>query len=183
MIRKVGIGLIVVAALVAVWITVARDNDPDAADKDRTETTVAKQLTAAMPAAKVLAVDPQFEVFADLLKRSKVQDELDDGPYTMFIPSSAAFTALGTEQLQALTDDPTGAGADVVRRHIVKGRLRLAELLELKGKTVETISGVKLPVDFAEGAVSVGGIDLAKSDIDAKDSEIHVLDAVIAAPA
>jgi len=183
MFRKVAGGLIVVVILVVVWATFIRDGSDPVSKKAEDKQEPKGQITASMPTLDILGIDPQFASFKTYAESSGVAETISaDGPYTLFIPSSAAFDGLDSAALKELTDDPSGRLAETLKRHVVRGLLRNADLVALDGTSLETLAGTQLPVTLTDGIVTVGGVKLAKTDIDAKDSEIHVLDSVIPAP-
>lgn len=169
-----------VVALVAVaWVTFTGDDEPDAASP----TTQPPQLTASMSSVEVFALDPQFTAWLELVRAAGLEKEWQRaGPVTMIVPSSAAIEGLDLPLREEMDADPEGAGAEFVRRHIVKGELRYADLAKAAGTTVATLGGEELPVESVDGQVSIGGVNLAKSDIEATDAIVHVIDSPIPAP-
>lgn len=105
-----------------------------------------------------------------------------DGPFTVFAPTNAAFDALPAGTLDSLLADPTGALTDVLTLHVIAGEVDSAAATAAAGTNVETLGG---PVAVAlEGeSLTVGGATVVTPDIAACNGIIHVIDAVITAPA
>lgn len=180
--RKLIVLLVLVAVGAGVWAIASRDTNSSSSTTTTTDAN-REQITADMAYSEVISVDPQFARFEELLLLSKVDAEIDSDPdHTILAPSSEAFDRAGSE-VTSLVDDPTGALATVLKRHILTERLDIAELTALDGKTVEALSGENLPVTVTDGVVSIGGVKIAKSDIQTKEAVIDVLDGVIPAPA
>lgn len=183
MVRKVGFAVVVVVGVVAFALLFLGGSDDDGGD-DRSSSP-STQLSAGMSTNDVLGADPQFEGWVGLLTSSEVRKELRDaGPHTMLAPGPTAFASMDGDLRAATTNDPTVAGAELARRHVLKGHHRFEDLLALAedGGTVETLGGERLAVTVAEGVVSVGGVPLAKVDIETKQAVIHVVDAFVASP-
>ena len=106
--------------------------------------------------------------------------------------SMASRTAAGSEMMRrvltghrdtvaALKADPTGALADVLKLHVVSGKIMAADAVAAAGTSIETLGGGKLKVEVNGGEVTVGGAKVVTTDIVASNGVIHVLDSVITA--
>ena len=93
---------------------------------------------------------------------------------TVFAPTNAAFTALGT-----LPGNP--ALSNVLTEHVVDGRALAACLTN--NQSVPTLQGGNLTVQLAPVRVRGGGnsapVNVTATDIVAKNGVIHVVDGVI----
>jgi uncharacterized surface protein with fasciclin (FAS1) repeats len=104
------------------------------------------------------------------------------GPFTVFAPTNAAFEALPAGTLDSLLADPTGALADILKLHVLSGAVDSKAAIAAAGGNVDSLGG---PISIAldgENLV-VGGATVVTADIKAKNGVIHVIDAVITAPA
>ena len=133
--------------------------------------------------ADLLTRDGQF---AGLLKLVTAADDEADvnapGPITLLAPNTAAFDALGQDNVDAILANPAAAKA-ALRRHILRGRYTFEDLIALDGKTVDTIGGDQLTVQASNNEeVSVGGAKIIKNDIESSNGIIHVTGAVITGP-
>jgi transforming growth factor-beta-induced protein len=109
---------------------------------------------------------------AALTSAGLVSDLQGDGPFTVFAPTDAAFTALGTA--------PTGdALKSVLLYHVLKG---IAGPLDLKNGGVTTmLSGSPVLFDLSQGA-KIGSAKISMTNVVAKNGVIHVIDSVIVPP-
>ena len=71
-----------------------------------------------------------LSMMADLLRQSGVNNMLNEnGPFTLFAPTNAAFDALGGETVARLQADPTLLRQTMLT-HVVTGRNRLERICE-----------------------------------------------------
>lgn len=103
------------------------------------------------------------------------------GPFTVFAPTNEAFAKVDKATLDALAADPTGALADVLKLHVVSGKIMAADAVKADGTSIETLGGGKLKVEVVNGEVMFGGAKVVKTDIVGSNGVIHVLDSVITA--
>ncbi len=97
--------------------------------------------------------------------------------YTIFAPNNDAFAAVPAEVLESLLADPTGALADVLKLHVVHGRLGSEDLYD--GQVLESLSGERLNVAISGGEVRINGALVAETDLKAINGVLHVMDDVI----
>lgn len=169
-------------------------DDSDTADSTTTEVTtttmapVATEPSTEAPAAAGTIVDiaasnPDFSTLVDLVGKAGLADALSGpGPFTVFAPTNEAFAKVDPATLDALAADPTGKLADVLKLHVVSGKIMAADAVAADGTSIETLSGAKLKVEVVDGEVMVGGAKVIKTDIVASNGVIHVIDSVITAP-
>ena len=94
-----------------------------------------------------------------------------EGPFTVFAPTDAAFTALeATVDIDGLT---AAELANVLRNHVVAGEVRSDAL----PATADNLAGLTLVIDAANARVN--GALLTMTDIAADNGIIHVIDAVM----
>jgi uncharacterized surface protein with fasciclin (FAS1) repeats len=101
------------------------------------------------------------------------------GPYTLFAPTDAAFAALppGIER-RLFAPENKDQLAQVVRYHMVSGRLTTADL-EGEIATPATLEGGRLQIDGIGPAIEVGDATVVRSEIEASNGVIHVIDRVL----
>ncbi len=104
-----------------------------------------------------------------------------EGPFTVFAPTDAAFTALPQAALKRLLrqEDRERLTA-ILTYHVVPGDVALAELKE--GMKLGTVNGAKLGVSVEAGALRVGGAGIVTPDLIASNGRIHAIDAVLVPP-
>ena len=155
---------IALAAMVAGLPTFASAQAAPA--KDIVETAVAagsfKTLAAALTAAGLV----------ETLKGT--------GPFTVFAPTDEAFAKIPAATLDALLKDKA-ALTKVLTYHVVAGKVMAKDVVKLsKAKTVE---GADVAIMVTNGKVMVNKAHVVKTDIEASNGVIHVIDSVIMPPA
>ena len=132
---------------------------------------------------EVAAGNPDFSTLVKAVTEAKLAETLSGpGPFTVFAPTNAAFDALPAGTLDSLLKDPTGALANILKLHVVSGAVDSKAAIAAAGGNVETLGGpvsVKLDGD----KLIVGGATVVTADLKASNGIIHVIDAVITAPA
>lgn len=101
--------------------------------------------------------------------------------YTIFAPNDDAFGSLPEGALDALLEDPTGALADVLKLHVVRGRYEAVHLHD--GQVLRTLSGQRLTVSIGDDGVRINNALVAETDLKAENGVLHVLSDVITADA
>lgn len=132
---------------------------------------------------EIAAGNPDFSTLVTAVTEAGLVETLSgDGPFTVFAPTNAAFEALPDGTLESLLADPEGALTDILTLHVIAGEVDSAAATAAAGTNVETLGG---PVAVAlEGeSLTVGGATVVQADIEACNGIIHVIDAVITAPA
>lgn len=181
--RKVALALTIPLALVAAGCS---DDETTTATPAETTTTT----TTAKPAAdtssqtivEIASANPDFTTLVSLVGAAGLADALSGpGPFTVFAPTNEAFAKVPAATLSELSADPTGKLADVLKLHVVSGKILAADAVAADGTSIETLGGGKLTVKVSGSEVSVGGSKVIKTDIIAKNGVIHVIDSVITA--
>ncbi len=144
----------------------------------------AKPAEAAKPAAKDIvdtAVEAgSFKTLATALKEAGLIETLKGaGPFTVFAPTDDAFAKIAKKDLDALLKDKKKLTA-VLTYHVVPGKVAAADVLKLKdGTKVKTVEGREITVGIKDGKVTVDGANVVKTDVEASNGVIHVIDTVI----
>lgn len=131
----------------------------------------------------IASSNPDFSTLVTAVTEAGLAETLaGEGPFTVFAPTNAAFEALPEGTLDSLLADPQGALTDVLKLHVVSGRVDAAAATAAAGGNVETLGG---PVSVQQQGESllVGGATVVTTDIQASNGIIHVIDAVITEPA
>ncbi len=150
-----------------------------------------KITTRLIPAAALLAVSSvswgadivdtavsagQFKTLVTALKEADLVDTLkQEGPYTVFAPTDAAFAKLPAGTLDALLQDKEKLAA-VLTYHVVPGKIMAAQV---KPGSVTTAEGSAINVSKRGSTVMVDEATVVKADIAASNGVIHVIDSVI----
>ena len=179
-----------VALLLGVSLVGAACSDDDSdASGDSTTTTTEKATTttaggemAGETIVDIAAGNPDFSTLVELVKAAGLAETLSgDGPFTVFAPTNAAFSKVPADTLQQLQADPTGALADVLKLHVVSGKVLAADAMELDGQCVATLGG-KVKIAKSGDNLTIGGATITKTDLEGSNGVIHVIDSVITAP-
>ena len=157
MLRQLATGLIAAAMIVAV-------GRAQSADKDIVDTAVAAG---------------SFTTLAKALQAADLVDTLKGkGPFTVFAPTDAAFAKLPPATLEDLLKPANKARLRrILTYHVVPGRVTAAEVVKLT--SAKAVSGDAIAIKANGGSVMVNGAQVVKTDIDASNGVIHVIDAVI----
>ncbi len=109
---------------------------------------------------------------ADLVKTLK-----GTGPFTVFAPTDEAFAKLPKGALEALLKDKKKLTA-VLTYHVVAGKVKAADVVKLT--TAKTVNGASVAIVAKDGTVTLdGNVKVTKTDIEASNGVIHVIDTVL----
>jgi len=100
----------------------------------------------------------------------------EDGPFTVFAPTDAAFAKLPAGTVESLLENPRQL-AEILKYHVVEGRAYAADAA--KAGRVETLEGGEIVFSFKDGRLTVDGASIIATDIDANNGVVHVIDTVI----
>jgi uncharacterized surface protein with fasciclin (FAS1) repeats len=106
-----------------------------------------------------------------------------DGPFTVFAPTDAAFTALVTA-LDITADDLLAMDnlGDILQYHVLSGAVMSSDLDDTQ--TVAMLNGDDATIDFMNGVVTINGVaTVTTANIMADNGVVHVIDAVLLPPA
>lgn len=121
-----------------------------------------------------------FKTLATALTEAGLIDTLKGaGPFTVFAPTDAAFAKIPKKDLDALLKDKAKLTA-VLTYHVVPGKVMAADVVKLKdGSKVKTVEGREVTVGVKGSKVKVDAANVTKTDIEASNGVIHVIDTVI----
>ena len=143
-------------------------------------TATAEPEKAAAPGTvvEIAAGNPDFSTLVAAVKAAGLAETLSgEGPFTIFAPTNAAFEKLpkGTVE-DLLKPENKKKLAGILTYHVVAGKVMAADV---KTGKVKTVNGAELDIKVADGAVTVDGAKVVKTDIAGKNGVIHVIDAVV----
>ena len=129
--------------------------------------------------AAIASADTTFSTLVTALTEAKLVETLsNEGNYTVFAPTNAAFAALPEGTLETLLADPEGALKDVLLYHVVGSKVDSKAVVTLT--EAETLNGAKVEIEVVDGKVILDGVATVTTvDIEASNGIIHVIDAVI----
>ncbi|MBT8199834.1 MAG: fasciclin domain-containing protein [Acidimicrobiia bacterium] len=122
-----------------------------------------------------------FTTLAAALDAAGLVDTLkSEGPFTVFAPTDAAFEKalvdLGMSAEELLASPDLGG---ILTYHVVSGKVMAADVVGLDGQSVSTVNGADIMIGVDGDAVTVNGIAVTATDIEASNGVIHVLDGVL----
>lgn len=103
------------------------------------------------------------------------------GPYTVLIPSDAAFAKLPKGTLDALFKDKS-ALRNMLLYHVIAGKLTAADFSHLNGKGRKTFEGSETRIGVVGSQLTIGTANVVQSDMMAKNGVIHIIDTVLIPP-
>merc|ERR1712048_107719 len=121
-----------------------------------------------------------FTVLVEALQTAGLVDALKGaGPFTVFAPTDAAFTALldslGVTKAELLARDDL---ADILKYHVLSGSsVMSADLAATQGVT--TLEGSTLTVTKDDSTVMAGSASVSTADISCSNGVIHAIDSVL----
>jgi uncharacterized surface protein with fasciclin (FAS1) repeats len=163
MIRSLGTLFAVVA--LAVVVSAPAGAEPTSQQKNLVQTAVAAG---------------QFKTLATLLTKAGLVRTLEqEGPYTVFAPTDAAFARVPKSTLKALLADKAKLRA-VLLYHVVAGKVTSAKVTDLS--SAKTANGQNVRIRVAGTSVFVNNAKVTKADVMASNGVIHVINRVLIPP-
>jgi len=120
----------------------------------------------------------QFKTLVAAVKAAGLVKTLNGkGPFTVFAPTDEAFAKLPAGTVENLLKPENKEKlVAVLTYHVLPGKLMAADLTTTNAKT---LNGKELAIKVDAGKVTVGGANVIKTDIEASNGVIHVIDAVL----
>jgi uncharacterized surface protein with fasciclin (FAS1) repeats len=118
----------------------------------------------------------QFTTLAAALKAAGLVETLKGkGPFTVFAPTDAAFAKLPAGTVEGLLKDKAKL-TKILTYHVVPGKVMAADVVKLKA--AKTVEGSNVTIDTSNG-VKINNASVVKTDVEASNGVIHVIDTVI----
>lgn len=120
-----------------------------------------------------------FNTLVSAVKAAGLVDVLkDEGPYTVFAPTDAAFAALPEGKVEKLLKPENKEKLQkVLTYHVVPGKLVASNVVEQP--FVATVQGQTVSITTNEKGAMIDGVNIVKTDIIGSNGVIHVIDGVI----
>jgi transforming growth factor-beta-induced protein len=135
--------------------------------------------TVLLPQDDIVDVATKAGSFKTLLKALEAAGLVDtlrgEGPFTVFAPNDEAFAKLPPGTLDGLLKDPAKLKS-VLTYHVASGELTADKVTKLQ--EIRTVNGKPAKIDTSAG-VKIDNAKVLKTDIEAANGVIHVIDAVI----
>jgi uncharacterized surface protein with fasciclin (FAS1) repeats len=120
-----------------------------------------------------------FSAFVTAISRARLGHLLSKpGPFTVFVPTNAAFAQATGGGLWSLTDD-ISILTRVLACHIVPGRWTAAAMV--RRRSLRSVRSELVEVEL-DGGIRVGGAHVLKPDLIAANRVLHITDGVILPP-
>ena len=103
------------------------------------------------------------------------------GPFTVFAPTDAAFTAAGIDLSSFDTDAENATLVDILTYHVVSGSVASTALTD--GMTATALNGDSVTFTVNAAGVQVNDANVVTADVAATNGIIHVIDKVLMPPA
>jgi uncharacterized surface protein with fasciclin (FAS1) repeats len=122
----------------------------------------------------------QFKTLAAALEAAGLIDALTgEGPFTVFAPTDEAFAKLPTGTVDSLLKPENKEKLkSILLYHVIPGNVTAKQVMKLNGRTVKTLEGGSIKVSTMHG-VTVDDVRVTKTDIQASNGVIHVIDTVL----
>jgi uncharacterized surface protein with fasciclin (FAS1) repeats len=176
------------AALAVVALTAAACGSSNSKSDSKSDAKPAEEAAASDMAPNtdttivaVAIANPDFSTLVTAVTKAGLVDTLSGpGPFTVFAPTNAAFAKIPAERLNAILADKAQL-TKVLTYHVVPGEVMAADLQPTQ--MVKTVEGQDLDIKVTDGAATVNGCNIVKTDIKASNGVIHVVDCVLLPPA
>jgi uncharacterized surface protein with fasciclin (FAS1) repeats len=121
----------------------------------------------------------QFNTLAAALEAADLVGTLKgDGPFTVFAPTDAAFAKLPEGTVESLLKpENRDQLIAILTYHVVPGKVEAADVVNLDEAT--TVNGQDVQITVADSGVQINNANVIKTDIEASNGVIHVIDTVI----
>ena len=125
------------------------------------------------------AVAAKFRTLVAAVKAAGLVDTLKGpGPFTIFAPTDEAFSKLPAGTLEDLLKPENKAKLQsILTYHVVPARVMAQDVVKLD--SAKTVEGNNITIKTANGRVMVDNANVVKTDVQASNGVIHVIDAVI----
>jgi uncharacterized surface protein with fasciclin (FAS1) repeats len=129
----------------------------------------------------IAVADENFSTLVAAVKAAGLVDTLkSEGPFTVFAPTNAAFAKLPAGTVEALLKDAE-ALKNILLYHVVPAKVPASVAVTLT--EAKMANGNLVDIEKAEDGLFINDSKVIKTDIEAKNGVIHVIDTVLLSPA
>ena len=167
-------------AVLAVVVSACSSSDNKSSSKaDQTSSSTAAKAPGTV--VVVASKNPDFSTLVAAVTKAGLVATLNKpGPYTVFAPTNEAFAKIPADQLNAILADKAQL-TKILTYHVVPGKVMAADLQP--EQMVKTVEGQDLDIKVTNGAATVNGCNIVKTDVTASNGVVHVIDCVLIPPA
>jgi uncharacterized surface protein with fasciclin (FAS1) repeats len=120
--------------------------------------------------------------FTTLLKAAEAADLVStlsgEGPFTIFAPSDDAFEQLPKGTVRSLLKGKNKSQLQsILQNHVVGSRLMAADVAGRS--SIEMMGGESYPIQKKGNVVRIGNAAIRKTNLEAKNGVVHVIDRVL----
>lgn len=128
---------------------------------------------------QTLAKDAACKTLVKAITHAEMVETLKGkGPFTVFAPDDAAWEKVGKDKLDNyFKEEAKGDMADLLKYHVVQGKLLKADLEKMKESA--TLMGKPVKTKVKEGKLMIDNSTVTKADIECGNGVIHIIDAVL----
>jgi transforming growth factor-beta-induced protein len=140
-------------------------------------------ILPASDAIPAVAEKAGFKTLLAAVKAAGLAETLSgEGPFTVFAPTDEAFAKLPAATLSDLLKPENKSKlAAILKYHVVSGRVYSEDAVA--AKSANTVQGAAIAIKANEKGAFVNDAKILKTDVDASNGVIHVIDSVILPPA
>lgn len=126
----------------------------------------------------IAAGNDDFSTLVTAVKAAGLVETLQgDGPFTVFAPTNEAFDKLPDGTVEALLKpENKDKLTAVLTYHVVPAKVMAADV---SPGDVKTVNGESATIAVEDGTVTIDSAEVIKTDIEASNGVIHVIDSVI----
>jgi uncharacterized surface protein with fasciclin (FAS1) repeats len=120
-----------------------------------------------------------FNTLAAALRAAGLVEALEGaGPFTVFAPSDEAFAKLPAGTIEDLLKPENREKLKaILTYHVVPGKVLARDVVKIK--SARTLNGQELRITVTGGNVRVNDAAVIKTDVEASNGVIHVIDSVV----
>jgi uncharacterized surface protein with fasciclin (FAS1) repeats len=168
-------------AVLVIAVGACSSDDDSGSSRDTKATTSTTATPSTGTVVDVASGTPDFTTLVTAVKKADLASTLSGtGPFTVFAPTDAAFEDVPADQLDSLLADQAQLRR-VLTYHVVPGKVLAADLQPTQ--QVTTVEGQDVTIEVNGGSATINGCNIVKTDIEASNGVIHVIDCVLTPPA
>ena len=137
------------------------------------------ETKAAGTIVDIAAGNESFSTLVAAVKAAGLAETLSgNGPFTVFAPTDEAFAKLPEGTLESLLKpENVDKLRAILTYHVVPGKVMASQVVGLD--SAKTVQGQSVSIAAGNDGVAVDGANVIKTDIEASNGVIHVIDSVI----
>ncbi len=171
-------GAVAVVALTVAACGSSSSRSSTSTDKPKeTTTTTAAPAAATQNIVEIASGNPDFSTLVTAVTKANLAATLGGpGPYTVFAPTNEAFAKIPADQLNAILADQAKL-TSILTYHVIPSKVMAGDLQP--SQKVKTVQGSEVDIQVANGTATINGCNIVKTDVEATNGVIHVIDCVL----